>query len=327
MTGLCYNGCDDHVSFASGMMFDFKQLKLFATVAEFGSLSRAAVSLSMTQPALSRQIKALETELGVELFYRNGRGVVLTEAGKLLDGYAKGILEQAARAASEIEALRSDPRGTIVIGMPPSVGVVLTAPLVQVFRQSFPRISMRVVEGFSGHILEWLVTGKIDVAVLYNAPRMSNLLSEPLLRDELFLLGAVKDPNRLPSGTVQGCQLTKLPMILPSRPHGLRLVVDHAMAAAGITPRIEMEVEAMPSTLKLVENGVGYTILSYSSVHHLVAAGRIRYWRIEKPSLHRELLLATSTQRPTTTAIRALTECVRKEVNNLRKQGVWAPPA
>lgn len=307
-------------------MIDIKQLKIFSAVAEFGSFSRAAVALSIGQPVLSRQIKALETELGVELLYRNGRGIVLTEAGKLLNEYAKGILEQISRATTEIAALRSSPRGTIVIGMPPSVGVVLTAPLVQHFREAFPLVSMRLVEGFSGHVLEWLVNGKIDVAVLYNAPRMSNLLSEPLLRDELFLLGAKEDPCNLPPGPIQASQLTQLPMILPSRPHGLRLLLDHTLAAAGITPRIDLEVEAMPSTLRLVESGVGYTILSYSSVHHLVTEKRIKYWRIEDPSLHRELLLATSSQRPMTAAIRALTDSVRSEVKKLKRQGIWDPP-
>lgn len=307
-------------------MIDIKQLKFFSAVAEFGSFSRAAVALSIGQPVLSRQIKALETELGVDLLYRNGRGIVLTEAGKLLNEYAKGILEQVSRATTEIAALRSNPRGTIVIGMPPSVGVVLTAPLVESFRRAFPLVSMRVVEGFSGHILEWLVNGKIDIAVLYNAPRMSNLLSEPLLRDELFLLGAISDPCNLRLGTIQASQLAELPMILPSRPHGLRLLLDHALAAAGITPRIDLEVEAMPSTLRLVESRVGYTILSYSSVHHLVTEGRIKYWRIESPSLHRELLLATSSQRPMTAAIRALTDSVRNEVKKLKKQGIWDPP-
>ncbi len=305
---------------------DIKQLRVFSTVAEFGSFSRAAVSLSLGQPVLSRQIKALETELGVELLYRNGRGVVLTEAGKLLDSYAKGILEQMSRAESEIAALRSNPRGTIVIGMPPSVGVVLTTPLVKGFRERFPLVAMRVVEGFSGHVLEWLVNGRIDVAVLYNAPWMSNLVSEPLLQDELFLLGAAEDPCRLPEGPVQASLLAELPMILPSRPHGLRLVLDQLLASAGITPRIDLEVEAMPSTLNLVQQGIGYTILSYSSVHHLVTAGRIKYWRIENPALSRELILATSSQRPISQAIRALTETVRREVRRLKKEGLWEPP-
>lgn len=306
-------------------MFDLRQLQLFTAVAEFGSLSRAAVALSVSQPVISRQIKALEEELGVELLYRNGRGIVLTEAGKLLENYASAILEQASRATTEIAALRSNPRGTIVIGMPPSVGVVLTPPLVENFRKAFPHINMRVVEGFSGHLLEWLVMGKIDVAVLYNAPRMNNLLAEPLLRDELFLLGAKQDRCSLGNGPIDASMLAKLPMILPARPHGLRLLVDQVLGGAGIEPQIDLEVEAMPSTLRLVQSGIGYTILSYSSVHHLVAEGRIRYWRIRNPSLERELLLATSTQRPTTPAIRALASQIRAEVKALKKLGVWDP--
>lgn len=306
-------------------MFDLRQLQLFTAVAEFGSFSRAAVALSVSQPVLSRQIKALEESVGVALLYRNGRGIVLTEAGKLLENYASAILEQASRATTELAALRSNPRGTIVLGMPPSVGVVLTAPLVQQFREKFPQVSMRVVEGFSGHLLEWLVMGRIDVAVLYNAPRMNNLLAEPILRDELFLLGAAKDPCNLGSGPVDASAVSELPMILPARPHGLRLVLDQVFGSAGIEPRIDVEVEAMPSTLRLVEAGVGYTILSYSSCHNLVAEGRIRYWRIRNPSIQRELLLATSSQRPTTTAIRALTGLIREEVRTLRKQGILEP--
>ena len=182
---------------------DIKQLKVFSTAASCGSFSRASVALSIAQPALSRYVKALETELGVKLFYRNGRGIILTEAGKMLEQHAKGILEQAARAASEIAALQTSPYGTVAVGMPPSVGAVLTVPLVERYREQYPQIAMRVVEGFSGHVLEWLLTGKIDVAVLYNAPALSNVLSEPLLRDELVLLGAMKDPCKLPAGSVQ----------------------------------------------------------------------------------------------------------------------------
>ena len=110
---------------------DIKQLRVFSSIAEYGSFSRAAVALSVAQPALSRQIKSLEAELGIQLLYRNGRGIVLTEAGKLLDRYAKGILESVTRATSEIAALRSSPRGNVIIGMPPSVGFVLTVPLAQ----------------------------------------------------------------------------------------------------------------------------------------------------------------------------------------------------
>lgn len=306
-------------------MIDLKQLKAFSTLAEFGSFSRSAGVLGIAQPALSRQIKALEQELGVELFYRNGRGTVLTEAGKVLNQYAKDVIDTVDRAASEVTALRSSPRGTIVIGLPPSVGIVLTVPLVQHFREAFPLISLRVMEGFSGHVLEWLLTGKIDVAVLYNAPRTGSLRAEPLLTDELFLLGPAQG-GPLPDGeTVPARMLSQIPLILPARPHGLRMLVDSRLGEAGIVPRVEIEVEAMPSTLGLVEKGVGYTILSYSTAHARVQDGRMRAWRIVEPGIDRQLILATSSQRPTTQAMRSLVAMVRQEVKSLNAQGLWLP--
>ncbi len=308
----------------TGSIMDFKQLKAFATLAEFGSFSRAAAVLSVAQPVLSRQIKTLEQELGIELFYRNGRGIVLTEAGKLLHGYSGGVLDTVARATSEVMALRASPRGTIAIGMPPSVGAVLTVPLVQTFRAEFPLISMRVVEGFSGHLLEWLATGKIDVAVLYNAPRTSNLRAEPLLQEELLLLGAVSDPAGLPDEPVPARRLPELPMIIPSRPHGLRLVVDALLGEAAIDMNVILEVDAMPSTLGLVEAGVGYTLLSYGPARHLIEAGRLKSWSIVDPMLTRQLILATSSQRPTTSATRSLAAMVRLQVHDLVRRGLWS---
>ncbi|PTM39767.1 LysR substrate-binding domain-containing protein [Bosea sp. 124] len=306
-------------------MIDLKQLKAFSTLAEFGSFSRSAGVLGVAQPVLSRQIKALEQELGVELFYRNGRGTVLTEAGKVLNQYAKNLVETVDRAASEVMALKSSPRGTIVIGLPPSVGIVLTVPLVQHFREAFPLISLRVIEGFSGHVLEWLLTGKIDVAVLYNAPRTGSLRAEPLLTDELFLLGPAEGGIVPDAESVTARLLSEIPLILPARPHGLRMLVDSMLGEAGIVPRVEIEVEAMPSTLGLVENGVGYTILSYSTAHARVQAGRMRAWRIVEPGITRQLILATSSQRPTTPAMRSLVAMVRQEVRSLTEQGLWLP--
>jgi LysR family nitrogen assimilation transcriptional regulator len=306
-------------------MMDLKQLKAFATLAEFGSFSRSAGVLGIAQPVLSRQIKALEQELGVELFYRNGRGTVLTEAGKVLNTYATGVIESVDRASSEVAALRSSPRGTIVIGLPPSVGIVLTVPLVQHFRETFPLISMRVIEGFSGHVLEWLLTGKIDVAVLYNAPRTGSLRAEPLLTDELFLFGPPGSTALPDSESVPARHLAEIPLILPARPHGLRILIDAMLGEAGIAPRVDIEVEAMHSTLDLVEKGIGYTVLSYSTAHRRVQEGRMRAWRIVEPGLTRELILATSSQRPTTPAMRSLVGMVRQQVRSLTEQGLWLP--
>jgi LysR family nitrogen assimilation transcriptional regulator len=271
---------------------ELRQLEYFIAISETGALSRAAVRLGITQPILSRQMKALEQELGAELYFRTGRGIVLTEAGKMLEQHARGVLETTAGAKRAIHSLGAGPSGRVVIGMPPSVGAVLTAPIVRQFRDEFPKVSLGVMEGFSGHVLEWLTTGEFAGAG---------------------------------TGPVPASRLAEIPMILPSRPHGLRVLVDEFLQRAGVTPNVQVEIDAMPSTLSLVEGGLGYTILSYSSVHALIGAGRIRSWPIVEPVMTRSLVVATSTQRPVTRAARALVGFVRRQVDQLVAEGRWAP--
>jgi LysR family nitrogen assimilation transcriptional regulator len=302
---------------------EHRKLEYFLTVVESGAFSRAALRLCMGQPALSRQMKALEEELGTALFYRNGRGIALTEAGRLLEIHAREVLLMTEAARSKIRALGSTPTGTIAIGMPLSVGAVLTVPLVQQFRIEFPKIALKVMEGFSGDVLEWLLAGQIDAAVLYDFPRMSNLSAEPLVTEELLLLGPPQDPANLGTGPVQAARLAEIPLILPSHPHGLRLLVDRSLREIGISANIQYEINAMMSTLSLVESGAGYTILPLACVDHLLSAGRLKSWSIVEPSMKRALVLAASTQRAATKATRAFSRIVRMQADGLIKQGRW----
>jgi LysR family nitrogen assimilation transcriptional regulator len=114
-------------------------------------------------------------------------------------------------------------------------------------------------------------------------------------------------------------------MILPSRPHGLRRLIDNILTERGIYPRVEMELEAMPSTLLLVEEGAGYTVLPYASVHLLVEAGRIEVWPFD-PSITRKLILATSSQRPMSSTFRPLFRTVRAELRDIISAHIWKPP-
>jgi LysR family nitrogen assimilation transcriptional regulator len=297
---------------------ELKQLKYFLCVAELGSFSKAAVQLSVAQPILSRQIRALEHDLNAELFYRNGRGIVLSEAGKLLEAYAKEIIQTAGKASFEIMAMKAAPRGRITIAMPPSIGWVLTVPLVMRCRGEFPMIALHVVEGFSGHVTEWLSTGRIDIGVVYNAPRLPSLLTEPLLEERLVLLGPASDPAKVGTGgAVAASRLEDIPLILPARPHGLRLLIDRSLEKVGIVANVQLELDAMASTLGLVEAGAGYTILCDAAVRPMVKAGRIRSWPIDEPKMTRQLMLATSTQRPTSVATRVVAKLIRAQVSDL----------
>ena len=308
---------------------ELDQLKTFLTVAELGTFSRAAIRLSSTQPMLSRKIKLLELELGTELFHRTGRGVVLSEGGKLLEQYARGILDTAESAKTAIQALGASPVGQVTIGMPSSIATVLAIELVQEFRRAFPNVSLKVMEGYSGHVLEWLTTARLDVAVLYDTPNLKGktLRTDPILSDELFLIGSPKDPSRIGNGPVQSARLAEIPLVLPSRPHGIRILVDEAMDHNGLTANVQMEIDAMHSMIALAESGLGYTVLSYSSVRDLVIAKRVRIWRIVEPVINRSLVITTTNQRPSTKPARDLTRIFQELINSHVRDGRWAPPS
>src|SRR5690606_3257182 len=135
----------------------------------------------------------------------------------------------------EIESLRAVPSGRVIIGVPPTVGHVLIVPLVRQLKQEFPKVSLQVMEGYSGHVMEWLSLGRVDIAVLYNAAKTSTLNTEPLLEEELLLIGPANDPACVGGKSVKAVDLVKVPMCLPSHPHGLRVLVDSVFAKLGLT--------------------------------------------------------------------------------------------
>src|SRR5579871_6974848 len=167
---------------------DLKQLEYFRHVAELGSFTRAATFLSVVQPALSRQVRQLETELGQTLFERNGRGVVLTDAGSRLLEHTRGILTQVGRARQELEDQRNGDSGHFALGLPPSLGRSVTVPLVKAFAEQLPHVRLATVEGLSAYMLEWLNVGRVDCALVYNASLTPAVELQPLLDEQLFLI-------------------------------------------------------------------------------------------------------------------------------------------
>lgn len=305
---------------------EIKQLRLFLAVAQTGSFSKAAIQLGAAQPMLSRQIRCLEQEMGIDLVYRNGRGAVLTEAGKILADRASSIIESVSDATSTLRAMQSIPIGEVVIGIPPMIGTVLTVPVVDRFRAEFPKVSLRIVEAFSGHVMEWLAGARLDVAVVYNVTRTSVLSAEPLLEEDLLLV--TSSSSQPPAqDAVPARMLANVPLVLPSQPHGLRSLVDHFLADLGLKPDIVLEVDGYSAILRLVEHGVGATILSHAGVQALLREKRLCAWPIVEPPMSGQLYVATSTQRPVTVVTRALARIVRQEAQALVAAGVWKPYA
>lgn len=284
---------------------DFKQLQAFVTVADLGSFTRAASVLGVAQPALSRQVRALEVELRQPLFDRNGRGVTLTAAGQRLLGHGRGILQQLERARHDLEDQRGAASGLLSIGLPPSVSRTLTAPLVDAFRHHFPRATLTVVEGLSTYALEWLAQGRIDCAVVYNPTPAAAFDLQPVLEEQLFLVSARPASARsgqLIRGALTLEALAAHELVIPSRPHAIRMRLETVMAEAGLKPRVGLEIDSVPAMLDLVQRHPLHAVLAINAIR---GSGREGFFRARPiatapgaPPLAATLWIATSAQRP-----------------------------
>lgn len=279
---------------------DLKQLDYFVHVADASSFSKAAQLLSVAQPALSRQIRALEVELRQALFLRNGRGVTLTPAGGRLLAHARGILQQVERVRAELDESRTAPVGRVALGVPPSVSRVLSGPVVAEFRARFPRADISIAEGLTVHILEWLALGRIDVGIVYNPPASPAVELRAFVEQQLHLIG----PKRARAGdraaSVELRQLPTYPLIIPSRPHTIRMLVDSRLSALGLKPTVALEIDGIRAILDLVQRGHGYAVLPK---HALIEAGpsaKLAARPIVAPALRSVMAVATSAQRPLT---------------------------
>ena len=299
---------------------NLRQLEYFVHVAELGSFSKAALVLDIAQPALSRQVRSLETDLRETLLLRNGRGVVLTEAGQRLYEHGVAILQSVAQARSDMGASRNEPVGRITIGLPPSVGRQLTMPLIDGFQRRMPRARLAIVEGLSSHIAEWITTGRVDIGLLYNPEAQPALELTPVLEEALCLVSAARDPapGAGASSSVWPLPaLPGLPLIMPERGHAIRRLLETQAVLNGLKLEIAWEVSSIAAIIDLVCAGYGHAVLHASAV---VASGRADQLRVRplvSPSLNSVLCLAVSSHKRPSPLMRQATRLLVELVKAL----------
>ncbi len=289
-----------------------RDLESFVKVVEAGSFSRAALLLSRPQPALSRHVRDLEADLRVPLLYRNGRGVVLTEAGRRLYARATAILEQIVEARSEALSHAAGGPESVTIGLPPSLVGLLAPGLTRALYAAYPGLRLNFIEALDGHLLEWLTGGRIDIAVLYAGEAAQRLHAETLFEEPLHLVAADDLPARIPAATLRNAQL-----ILPSRAHGLRRQIDLWSARHGIGLTIRSDCDSLAAALQLVAAGLGCTILPESAIRAEIARGDLVSAPIVDPVLHRGMILATPTNRPMPAGLADIARLIKREVGGL----------
>ena len=293
---------------------DVGALRSFLEIASSGSLSRAASRLSVSQPTLSRQLARLEAETRTELFYRHGRGVALTDGGRRLLNVAAAALQQLDAVKEELQSHMLDEIGEVTIGTPPSIAATVGADLATVFAETYPKAHLRMRESFSGVLLEWIETGRLDLAVLYDARRGTSILTTPLLLEELFLIEA---PGRMGDSAIEVAELATRACLLPGPGNGLRRVVDAACWSERIQPRVKMEIDCVAALKQLVERGVGCTVLPFGAVHREVKEGRLCARPFQGPTMQAMLVIATPPSKPVTPLIRSVIRMLQGEVQRL----------
>jgi LysR family transcriptional regulator, nitrogen assimilation regulatory protein len=303
---------------------NLKQLEYFVSVADLGSFSKAARALDIAQPALSRQVRALETDLHETLLLRNGRGVALTEAGQRLRDHGHKLLQQVAQVREEMGAQRGEPAGRIAIALPPSLSRQLTLPLIDGFKRELPKAQLTVVEGLSAHIAEWIFTGRVDLGLLYNPQAQPALEVTPILEEPLCLVMQRKRGPR--AASLPPLPLRELPgyaLVVPEREHAFRRLLESQATLAGVKLDIAWEVSSIMSIIDLVCAGYGHAVLTASAVATSGRAAELAVRPIGSPRLQSVLCLATS-------ASKRLTSLGRETAARLialAKQGASTTPA
>lgn len=313
-----------------------RQLRYFLRIVELKSFSKAAAYLHVAQPALGLQIRKLEEELGVKLLNRHSRGVSATEAGLILRDHALIVLRQIERAKLHLIDFAGPPRGKIAVGVTPTVNLVLASALVQKCRAELPNVSLSIVEGMSENLMEWVENDRLDMAFSYNPAAVRGLVCEPMLTEDLCLVGpagaalpASKTPakrgkNSAGVDSINFADIAELPMILPSPPHGLRSIVDEVANQQEMELKITLEIDSVPATKELVEKDLGYTVLGMGAVKREVESGRLTARTISSPSLSRNMYLAYSSKRPSSKASNAVRQIIRGVVQDGIASGQWA---
>lgn len=273
-----------------------------------GSLSKASALLSVSQPSLSQQIAAMEYELGVPLLLRSAAGVKPTDAGAKLYRHARIVLRQMRELEADIADEGSGAVGPVAVGLPTSIASVLAVPLVERLRHDHPGVRLQLFESFSGYLNELLANGRLDMAVLFRDTGSPGIAVRPLFTEELAIFGA-PHVGDIDAPTCDLSLLADVPMVLPDKNNGLRLLVERAFSEANVPLNVICDIDSLPVMMKLARNGSAATINSSGVAR--VAETPILARRLINPTITRTVSLCQPTGIPRSAAALAAEETIR----------------
>ncbi|MEV0269510.1 MAG: LysR family transcriptional regulator [Hamadaea sp.] len=287
------------------MVVQLQQLRYFVAVAETRHFTQAAEQVGVTQPSLSKQIHALETDLGAELFTRTRGAIALTPAGEALLPLARRIIADADTARVEVQELVGLRRGRLRLGATPSLCVSLVAPILRRYADAYPRVRLQVEESGSQDLVRHLVQGSLDMAiiVLPDAGTDPSLRTEPILRESLVVVSSLTMPPPTEKPPLRITELRDQPLVMFRTGYDLRDATVAACERAGFTPSFAVEGGELDAVLGFVEAGLGVALVPSMAV---AGRDRLRITTLAKPGVQRTVALAHRRDVTPTHAARAL---------------------
>ncbi len=298
---------------------DLRSIRAFVRVAELGSITRAARELGIVQPALSRHIQRIETELGAQLLTRLPRGVQLTLEGRRFLQHSRRILHEVTQATSTLAA-EAECAGRVTVGFSPTLAPLLAPGVIERAVAGFPAITLKIYEQFSRRLIGDMLNGHYDIALLTNPPPSRAFAMMPVLTEPMVVVSGPQRRGIAPALSLD--ELTATPMMISE---GIRALVEDQLASHGVTLRVGLEIDAIEAIRRMVIAGQGCSILPISAVREDIAAGRISAATVAGVELTRSLVLVTMSEERTSAAIRAITGVILAEIEALAQRGLFAP--
>lgn len=264
------------------------QLRYFLKIVEAGSLSRAAESLGVAQPALSQHVANLEQSLDVALLKRSPRGVACTPAGELLYEHARTIVRQIARAESAVRHIGQSPQGEVAVVIAATVAPILAAPFAIAVAERLPDVSVQIKEGMSIDLARLVESGRADLALVPRGLLPGGVDSEQAFTEE-FVFGGRKGLDGDSDEPIDFADACQFPLVLPTRPHYVRNTLEQVAFDSGVSLNVRAEQNSTRLLRRFIGSGYGYSILPENSFVEDLERDLVFTRKITQPEISRAL--------------------------------------
>ncbi|WP_099025862.1 LysR family transcriptional regulator [Mycolicibacterium palauense] len=302
---------------------DTHRLKYFLRIADEGSITRAAHTLGVAQPALSRQIRLLEEDLGITLFRRTPRGVQLTEEGERLRASTAAPLRQLERAVLYAGSAMARVERGLRLGILPTIAPVFAAPMLAGLKAAFPKVGFHLTVANTEGLVEAMLGGAVDIALI-NAVPDDRLFYRELVSEELVAIGG-PDSELRPDRPLRFSELADHPLVIPGTHTGISNTLHNTASRFNVTIHSYLVTDSVEVTREVVAAGLAHAVLPASACADDVEVGRLRYAPVHEPVLTQEVVLATTAQlslpRQFCVSVGAV---IREEAQRLTETGAWA---